>query len=470
MNAHLGPFLALLPLLGSLCGCAVTGRLIGRPCGPYDGQVLDAETGDPVVGALVFCLWYPRTLASGRAQPGEVVEGKYAEAATDHEGRYSLARRWVRSGDRLHERLFVYRAGYACYSSVAVFPTTPGGKLRAQGEFRRRGNLAKLHRWTDGLSHLDHLAFIPIQSARFKREAADELLAAEVERRERAASHEFRLEKLKALQALIEKRGADQIEPALRTTLAEEDWVLRHFAAEELATRGDNAAIGGLIADLCSTDTTCARDALRTLRKVTARPEGGETTLASPKHQIAVAEHWERWWTKEGNCRLTQERRLLEVALLSEHPPNRRAAIEALAFSHYQALDANLERFVRDHDPEIRRLAVESLMVGTDETAVIRKLLPLLAETDLYVRQAAAAALARLKVVDGIDELITDLAEMPRSLQSRSVSLLRALSGRHFQYTLDGDRRERNEAIGRWEDWWATNRDHFDFPSSRTPE
>lgn len=131
--------------------------------GPFDGQVVDASTSEPVAGATVVVVWsYDR---------GDGFIGPYgaetANTETDATGRYRIppARLAVRGSTvRLVEvYLVVYKRGYAGYRSDGVL----GGGPRA--DFTVRHNRVELRKWQDSDSHADHLLYLaaprPIQRA-----------------------------------------------------------------------------------------------------------------------------------------------------------------------------------------------------------------------------------------------------------------------------------------------------------------
>jgi hypothetical protein len=97
-----------LLLAVAITGCATTLR----------GQVLDAQTGQPIPGAVVLGVW---TKAGG--MPGLVHTDLVGvrEAETDGEGRFELE---GVSGWLLDEKsITVYKFGYVAWSNQFIFPT-----------------------------------------------------------------------------------------------------------------------------------------------------------------------------------------------------------------------------------------------------------------------------------------------------------------------------------------------------------
>ena len=127
--------------------------------GPFDGQVLDAATGEPIADAVVVGVWaYDR---------GDGFIGPYGSetysTTTDQAGRYRIApaRLSVRaSALRLVAfHVVVYKRGYLGYRSDALFE---GG---ARPDFTVRHNRVELRKWRENDSHADHLMFLATPKA-----------------------------------------------------------------------------------------------------------------------------------------------------------------------------------------------------------------------------------------------------------------------------------------------------------------
>ena len=104
---------ALRVLVLALVFLAATG------CAPtIRSQVLDAQTGQPIAGAVILGVW-----TKGGGLPGlsrtDLVGVR--EAETDAEGRFELERVWGLLLD--DKRITVYKFGYIALSNQAVFPS-----------------------------------------------------------------------------------------------------------------------------------------------------------------------------------------------------------------------------------------------------------------------------------------------------------------------------------------------------------
>jgi hypothetical protein len=132
--------------------------------GPFDGQIVDATTGEPVQDAVVVGVWsYDQ--GDGFIGPSG---SETISVQTDDVGRYRIARAPLRvRGPSLRLvsfHLVVYKRGYAGYRSDTVFE---GGARRELSEasppgrdFTGRHNRIELTKWRERDSHAEHLLFL----------------------------------------------------------------------------------------------------------------------------------------------------------------------------------------------------------------------------------------------------------------------------------------------------------------------
>lgn len=122
--------------------------------GPFDGQVVDLATGEPIADAIVVGTWaYDR----GDGFIGPHGSETYS-TTTDPAGRYRVpaARLSVRGSTvRLVAfHLVVYKRGFLGYRSDALYE---GG---ARSDFTVRHNRVELRKWRETDSHAEHLLFL----------------------------------------------------------------------------------------------------------------------------------------------------------------------------------------------------------------------------------------------------------------------------------------------------------------------
>lgn len=122
--------------------------------GPFDGQIVDQATGEPVQDAVVVGVWsYDRGDGFIAPDGSETIS-----VQTDEAGRYRIARAPMhKRGSSLRLvsfHLVVYKRGYASYRSDLLFE---GGARR---DFTGRHNRIELQKWRDRDSHAQHLLFL----------------------------------------------------------------------------------------------------------------------------------------------------------------------------------------------------------------------------------------------------------------------------------------------------------------------
>jgi hypothetical protein len=126
----------------------------GDLAGPFDGRVVDASTGHPLAGALVFASW-GLEVGDGLTAPAGAVT---ANVETDSDGRYHVdkLRSWPGRRTRVTRfTLLVYKGGYIGYRSDRRFDD-----LGARRDFAQGGNQVKLDRFGRGVSHVRHVRFL----------------------------------------------------------------------------------------------------------------------------------------------------------------------------------------------------------------------------------------------------------------------------------------------------------------------
>jgi hypothetical protein len=140
--------------------------------GPFDGQVVDETTAEPLQGATVVGVWsYDR--GDGLVAP---YGSEVAETKTDQAGRYRIPEAPLSiRGPQVRLVAFdliVYKRGYVAYRSDALFE---GG---SRTDFTLRHNKVKLRKWREADSHASHLLFLDAppnieQLSKWEREEAN---------------------------------------------------------------------------------------------------------------------------------------------------------------------------------------------------------------------------------------------------------------------------------------------------------
>ena len=93
--------------------------------GPWSGQVIDAESKQPIEGAAVVAIWY-KYYATPAGDVGNYLDT--AETITDKEGKFLLPSKKFLNVPLLRESsapdFYIFKPGYGCYPEYMVSPKT----------------------------------------------------------------------------------------------------------------------------------------------------------------------------------------------------------------------------------------------------------------------------------------------------------------------------------------------------------
>ncbi len=151
----------LVPMLGGCLPTLAPARFPARSdttepgtlVGPFDGRVVDSQSGRPLSGAVVWVSWrFCRGSAVCLPAGNETWSGE-----TDADGRYEAPRlRSFPGAVRLDGvTLVIYKRGYLGYRSDRLFEA---GLPRR--DFAQSRNDVRLERYPESTSHTEHLAFL----------------------------------------------------------------------------------------------------------------------------------------------------------------------------------------------------------------------------------------------------------------------------------------------------------------------
>jgi hypothetical protein len=119
--------------------------------GEITGIVVDAETGQPIEGAIVLVEW---TKAKGLPGMSYTESYKVVEAVTDKEGKASIE--GVSSPLVSAPRVTVYKKGYVAWNNAFIFPD-----WKKRTDFKWGNNyLFKLEKFKPEYSFDKHISFI----------------------------------------------------------------------------------------------------------------------------------------------------------------------------------------------------------------------------------------------------------------------------------------------------------------------
>jgi hypothetical protein len=115
------------------------------------GKVIDAETQQPIEGAVVLVEW---TKTKGFPGMSHTESAKVIEVVSDKDGKVEIAGNFNPLVDPPH--VTVYKKGYVAWNNEYIFPD-----YKKRTDFKwKSGYEFRLERYKDGYSHNDHVSFI----------------------------------------------------------------------------------------------------------------------------------------------------------------------------------------------------------------------------------------------------------------------------------------------------------------------
>jgi hypothetical protein len=150
----------------------------------------------------------------------------------------------------------------------------------------------------------------------------------------------------------------------------------------------------------------------------------------------------------EDDGRALQER-LAKVEEEAQRAPAPTAVPSAPTASRWGALVADLQ----SPKAATRWEAVDQIGQSADPEAV-PYLLPMLKDTDVFVRMATARVLGDLKALTSVPALIDSLEDTEPAVREAALGSLRALTGKDLRFDPMGSEADRAKKVKAWRDWW----------------
>ncbi len=115
------------------------------------GTVVDAETGEPIEGAVALVQW-----SAQEGIPGFTYWERFmvVEAVTDKDGKFSVSAPLIPFGKR--RVVVIYKKGYLAWRNNYIFPDL----IRREKLKWKRNQVFRLEHFTNKHSHSKHLSFI----------------------------------------------------------------------------------------------------------------------------------------------------------------------------------------------------------------------------------------------------------------------------------------------------------------------
>ncbi len=127
-------------------------------CGsaPYTAKVVDAETGEPIEGAVYLAAWWKTVGGKKDWFEGPSIEmAKFAEGHTDEKGWINVPRFWLRYPFAKERTLTVYKPGYVMWNQEYVFPTR-----EKRTDFGGKNREVRLEKWKAEYQYGDQSALL----------------------------------------------------------------------------------------------------------------------------------------------------------------------------------------------------------------------------------------------------------------------------------------------------------------------
>lgn len=118
--------------------------------------VVDAETGEPIEGAVAIAIWRKHSIKE-RAwwEGGTMVVVKIEEAVSDKDGNIYIDGFWGwYIAKNRYPRLTIYKPGYVCWDQINLYE----GGLRT--DFDQDHRIARMEKWPEGFSFVQHESFV----------------------------------------------------------------------------------------------------------------------------------------------------------------------------------------------------------------------------------------------------------------------------------------------------------------------
>jgi hypothetical protein len=129
--------------------------------------VVDAETGEPIEGAVAIAIWRKRSFGDRWFEGGSIKVTRVEEAVSDREGKIFIDGFWS-VWDSFQDKdkdtpiswrsphLTIYKFGYVCWDQFLLFPGILAGK---RNDFNKENRIARIAKWPSGFSLNNHWEF-----------------------------------------------------------------------------------------------------------------------------------------------------------------------------------------------------------------------------------------------------------------------------------------------------------------------
>lgn len=408
--------------------------------GIRSGRVVDATTGKPVEGAVVFYDWDVREFLIESSSR----RGALYETATDKDGKYLIPSQPIKAevgvlSDLEPEHVFVYKHGYVWYR---VFDNEVQSFLTylpdLQQRYHKQDNVVKLRPWIDELSHAEHVGIFTRMSGFYGTKLEQALEEEKALAKEERNVFKRKLDKAK-------KQLSQDITAYQSNKITKEEYIarLRQFlnitdsdllrrTANTLKKLDDRAAIQGLIESLKNhLYRESFEAAIAHLNYITGRKDLEDTDVISER--VEITEDLEQWWQR--NKDKGKPEWFADVFLNGRTAKARNAALNKLR-NEIKADETIVPYLIEYLDTKGNAdklcAAVLNLLAGYADESAIPHARRKLYHEDVYVRREAALLLHKLGDQLGIPIMVKSLKSKIRNTRSVANAVLKEMTGEDF--------------------------------------
>ena len=122
--------------------------------------VVDAETGEPIEGAVAIAIWRKHSVTeTAWFEGGKMVVVRAEEAVSDKEGKIYIDDFWDwHLFENRYPRLTIYKPGYVCWDQQVVYIAKY--KSVKRNDFNKENRIVRMKKWWDDFSFIEHGGFV----------------------------------------------------------------------------------------------------------------------------------------------------------------------------------------------------------------------------------------------------------------------------------------------------------------------
>jgi len=436
--------------------------------GIRSGRVVDAKTGKPIKGTVVFYSWD----ISEFSMESSSRRGALYEAITDKEGKYFVPDQSIESqtgalANLEPEEVFVYKYGYIWYrvfdnQTLTFLTYLPD----LQQRYRQQDNVVKLQPWNDKMSHAEHMNVFTgsygFHGTKLEKALEEEKALAKEERNFFKRTLDTANKQLSKYQTAYKNDDITKEEyiTRLRQCLDIPDSYLLRRAVKMLKELDDRAAIQALIESMEKhLYRSTFRNLLSSLNYVTDREDLEDTRVISER--IEIIEDLRQWWQR--NKDKTKPQWFADLLLNGRTEKTR---LEAFNVLQQKMADVTIVPYIvkyinsKNNSDRFYYGVLKLLARFGDENSISHVKRKLYHE-NVYVRREAALVLHKLGDQSGVPIMIESLKSKIKNNRSVANAVLKEITGQDFTEgkslrELLGD--EEKAVIERWTKWWEQNK------------